>query len=68
VVCSVMDTIETINQLDQQRRFIGVTVRELCAHVGVTPRTFNEWRKTGTSLKRIHQVRQSLKHFASKYK
>lgn len=68
VVCSGMDTIETMKQLDEQRRFIGVTIRALCAHMGVTPKTYIEWRKTGTSLKRVHQVRQSLKHFASKYK
>jgi hypothetical protein len=67
-VCSGMETIETMKQLEKQRRFIGVTIRALCAHMGVTPKTYIEWRKKGTSLRRLHEVRQSLRHFASKYK
>jgi hypothetical protein len=63
-----MQTIDQFTELEAERRFIGVTVRELCAHMGVTPKTYTTWRKKGSSLKRIHQVRQSLRHFASKYK
>jgi len=60
--------MKNIHDLESQRQFVGITQKNLCAHLGITTRTYQKRVQYGATLKQAREIRDALKHFTSQYK
>jgi transcriptional regulator with XRE-family HTH domain len=54
--------MDNLNQLEKRRKFVGMSVKEMCQRLKVTPPTYRAWRKNPT-IPRIKNVREAINSF-----
>jgi hypothetical protein len=62
------DNIKAMLTIEARRRFIGMTLADLCGRADIAPNTYRTWAKRGTSLFNIKRLGDALADFAKENK